>query len=407
MRIFERADKVRNASYEIRGPVTEMANKMSDQGIDVLKLNIGNPAIFGFRVMDKAVNVMQEKISQQIAQAYSHSKGLPEARQAILKYAVDRGMPNVNIEEIFTGNGASELITMSLNTLLNSGDEVLIPAPDYPLWTASVSVGGGAPVHYICDESSDWMPDIEDIKRKITPKTKAIVVINPNNPTGAIYPDEVLIKICDLAREHDLILFSDEIYDRIVMDGYVHKPLSSFAPDLFTVTFGGLSKSHMMCGYRLGWMILCGNREGVEDYITGLTVMASMRLCSNVPAQCVVKTCLEDKSELDAMLQPGGRIYEQRDATYNGLNSIPGVSVVKPHAAFYIFPKLDIKKFGITDDEKFAIDLLREQHVLITKGTGFAWNEPDHFRIVFLPDVQTINKAMEKLAVFLQDYHQK
>jgi alanine-synthesizing transaminase len=378
---------------------------MIDQGIDVLKLNIGNPAPFGFRAPQRIVDEMKAHLEEN--EGYSHSKGMPETRQAIYEYGLKKGLPNINTDEIFTGNGASELITMSLNALLNPGDEILVPAPDYPLWTGSVTLGGGTPVHYLCDEKSNWMPDIEDMKKKINSHTKGIVVINPNNPTGAVYPDEVLQQIADLAREHELILFSDEIYDRILMDGYEHHSLATFAPDVFTITFGGLSKSHFMCGFRIGWMILCGDRSKVKDYIAGLTLLASMRLCSNVPAQSVVKSCLEDKSELEAMLQPGGRIYEQREATINALNEIDGVSVVKPHGAFYCFPKLDVKKFNIHDDTQFAIDLLEQQHVLITSGTGFNWPDPDHFRIVMLPDVDTITAAMKGLAAFLADYHQK
>ena len=405
MRTFEKSQKLNSVKYEIRGPVAVKANEMIDQGIDVLKLNIGNPAPFGFRAPQRIVDEMKAHLEEN--EGYSHSKGMPETRQAIYEYGLKKGLPNINTDEIFTGTGASELITMSLNALLNPGDEILVPAPDYPLWTGSVTLGGGTPVHYLCDEKSNWMPDIEDMKKKINSHTKGIVVINPNNPTGAVYPDEVLQQIADLAREHELILFSDEIYDRILMDGYEHHSLATFAPDVFTITFGGLSKSHFMCGFRIGWMILCGDRSKVKDYIAGLTLLASMRLCSNVPAQSVVKSCLEDKSELEAMLQPGGRIYEQREATINALNEIDGVSVVKPHGAFYCFPKLDVKKFNIHDDTQFAIDLLEQQHVLITSGTGFNWPDPDHFRIVMLPDVDTITAAMKGLAAFLADYHQK
>lgn len=404
MRTFEKSKKLDSVKYEIRGPVAVKANEMEEAGIKILKLNIGNPAPFGFRAPQRIVDQMKAQIEDN--EGYSHSKGIPDARQAIYEYAQKKGMPNVHPDEIFTGNGASELITMSLNALLNPGDEVLVPAPDYPLWTGSVTLAGGTPVHYLCDEKSNWMPDIEDMKKKINANTKAIVVINPNNPTGAIYPDEVLQQIADLAREHELILFSDEIYDRIVLDGYEHHSMSTFAPDVFTVTFGGLSKSHMMCGFRIGWMILCGDRSRVKDYIAGLTLLASMRLCSNVPAQSVVRACLEDKSELDAMLLPGGRIYEQREACISALEKIPGLSVVRPHAAFYCFPKLDVEKFNIHDDTQFAIDLLEQKHVLITSGTGFNWPTPDHFRIVMLPDVETITSAMEGLADFLDGYRQ-
>ncbi len=404
MRTYGRSDKLKSVQYAVRGPVAEKANRMEQEGIEVLKLNIGNPAPFGFRAPQNIVDEMKANLEDN--EGYSHSKGLPDTRQAIYEYAQKKGMPNVNIDEIFTGNGASELITMTLNALLNPGDEVLVPAPDYPLWTGSVTLAGGTPVHYLCDEKSDWMPDIEDIKSKINSNTVGIVVINPNNPTGAIYPDEVLQQIADLATEHGLILFSDEIYDRILMDGYEHKSLSTFAPDAFTLTFGGLSKSHMMCGFRIGWLILCGKRDHVKDYIAGLTVLASMRLCSNVPAQTVVRHCLSDKSELEAMLQPGGRLFEQRKVVMDGIKDIPGMSVVYPHGAFYCFPKLD-ERFNIHDDEQFALDLLEQAHVLVTHGTGFNWPTPDHFRIVMLPDTKTLAAAMKNIGNFLDGYKQK
>ncbi len=405
MRIFKQSQKLNSVKYEIRGPVAEKANKMEEAGIDVLKLNIGNPAPFAFRAPQNIVDEMKANLENN--EGYSHSKGIPDARLAIYEYAQKKGLPNVNVDEIFTGNGASELITMSLNALLNPGDEILVPAPDYPLWTGSVTLAGGTPVHYLCDEQSDWMPDIADLESKITPNTKGIVVINPNNPTGAVYPDEVLQKIADLAREHELILFADEIYDRILLDGYEHHSLATFAPDVFTLTFGGLSKSHMMCGFRVGWLILCGDRSRVKDYIAGLTLLASMRLCANVPGQSVIRSCLEDKSELDAMLLPGGRIYEQRDCVIDAIEDIPGLTVVRPHAAFYCFPKLDVKKFNIHDDTQFALDLLEEKHVLITSGTGFNWPTPDHFRIVTLPSVDTLAAAMKGLGEFLDGYRQK
>ena len=333
------------------------ANRMQAAGIDVLKLNIGNPAPFGFHAPDEVIKDMSYNLRD--TEGYSDSKGLFSARKAIMQYCQLKHIPNVGIDDIYTGNGVSELITMSMQGLLNNGDEILVPSPDYPLWTASVTLAGGTAVHYICDEQSDWYPDIDDMRSKITPNTKGIVVINPNNPTGALYPKEILEQIVDLAREFDLILFADEIYDRLVMDGRKHVALASLAPDVFTISFNGLSKSHRVAGYRIGWMCLCGRKDHVKGYIEGLNLLSSMRLCSNVPAQSIVQTSLGGYQSADELLLPGGRIYEQREYIYNALCDIPGVSVVKPKAAFYIFPKLDQEKFHIKDDEKFALDLLR------------------------------------------------
>jgi len=315
-------------------------------------------------------------------------------------------MPNVSIDDIYTGNGVSELITMSMNGLLNYGDEVLVPMPDYPLWTASVTLAGGKAVHYRCDDKQNWYPDIKDMESKITPKTKAIVVINPNNPTGALYPTEILEQIVDLARKHELILFADEIYDRLVMDGKEHVALSSLAPDLLTVSFNGLSKSHLIAGYRCGWMVLCGEKKHAKGYIEGIKLLSAMRLCSNVPAQSLIPVALDNLESTKELLVPGGRIYEQREVIYNALNEIDGLSVVKPTAAFYMFPKLDIKKFGIIDDEKFVLDFLKEKHILFTHGGGFHWDQPDHFRVVFLPEVSVLSTAADRLNDFLSTYHQ-
>lgn len=315
-------------------------------------------------------------------------------------------MPNVSIDDIYTGNGVSELITMSMNGLLNYGDEVLVPMPDYPLWTASVTLAGGKAVHYRCDDKQNWYPDIKDMESKITPKTKAIVVINPNNPTGALYPTEILEQIVDLARKHELILFADEIYDRLVMDGKEHIALSSLAPDLLTVSFNGLSKSHLIAGYRCGWMVLCGEKKHAKGYIEGIKLLSAMRLCSNVPAQSLIPVALDNLESTKELLVPGGRIYEQREVIYNALNEIDGLSVVKPTAAFYMFPKLDIKKFGIIDDEKFVLDFLKEKHILFTHGGGFHWDQPDHFRVVFLPEVSVLSTAADRLNDFLSTYHQ-
>lgn len=381
------------------------ANRMVAEGIDVLKLNIGNPAPFGLYAPDEIVKDMMMNLRD--TEGYSDSKGLFNARKAIMQYCQLKKIPNVGMDDIYTGNGVSELITMSMQGLLDYGDEILVPAPDYPLWTASVTLAGGKAVHYICDEKSDWMPDIDDIKKKVTPRTKGIVVINPNNPTGALYPKEVLEQIVQVARENDLILFADEIYDRLVMDGHEHIALASLAPDLFTISFNGLSKSHRVAGYRVGWMCLCGDKSNVQGYIEGLNLLSSMRLCSNVPAQSIIQTALGGYQSSDELLVPGGRIYEQREYIYKALCDIPGISVVKPKAAFYIFPKMDVKKFNITNDEQFALDLLKEKKILITCGTGFNWAEPDHFRIVYLPNLMQLEDAMTRMKDFFSYYRQK
>lgn len=405
MRKFEKSSKLDNVCYDIRGPVMDEANRMVAEGIDVLKLNIGNPAPFGLYAPDEIVKDMMMNLRD--TEGYSDSKGLFNARKAIMQYCQLKKIPNVGMDDIYTGNGVSELITMSMQGLLDYGDEILVPAPDYPLWTASVTLAGGKAVHYICDEKSDWMPDIDDIKKKVTPRTKGIVVINPNNPTGALYPKEVLEQIVQVARENDLILFADEIYDRLVMDGQEHVALASLAPDLFTISFNGLSKSHRVAGYRVGWMCLCGDKSNVQGYIEGLNLLSSMRLCSNVPAQSIIQTALGGYQSSDELLVPGGRIYEQREYIYKALCDIPGISVVKPKAAFYIFPKMDVKKFNITNDEQFALDLLKEKKILITCGTGFNWAEPDHFRIVYLPNLMQLEDAMTRMKDFFSYYHQK
>ena len=405
MRTFEKSTKLGNVCYDIRGPVMDEANKMIAQGEKIIKLNIGNPAPFGFEAPEAIIDKMSENLT--LTEGYSDSKGLFSAREAILSYCKKKNMPNVTINDIYTGNGVSELITLSMQGLLNNGDEVLVPSPDYPLWTASVTLAGGTAVHYICDEQSEWFPDIEDMKRKITDKTKAIVVINPNNPTGALYSKEVLQQIVELAREHELILFADEIYDRLVMDGEEHVALSSLAPDLLTVSFNGLSKSHLIAGYRCGWMCLCGDKSKAKGYIEGINLLSSMRLCSNVPAQSLIPTALANLEDAREMVAPGGRIYEQREYIYNAIQDIPGLSAYKPKAAFYIFPKLDIKKFNITNDEQFSLDLLKEKKILITHGGGFHWETPDHFRIVYLPCIDDLKNSMDAMKDFLATYKQK
>ena len=402
--LFKKSSKLNNVLYDVRGPVVDEAAKMEERGTHVLKLNIGNPAPFGFRTPDEIIYDMSHQLSD--CEGYSASQGLFSARKAIMQYAQLKKLPNVTIDDIYTGNGVSELINLSMSALLDDGDEILIPSPDYPLWTACATLAGGKAVHYLCDEQSNWYPDISDMKKKINDRTKALVIINPNNPTGALYPKEVLQQIVDLAREHHLIIFSDEIYDRLVMDGQEHISIASLAPDLFCVTFSGLSKSHMIAGFRIGWMILSGNKSIAADYIEGLKMLSNMRLCSNVPAQSIVQTALGGHQSVESYIVPGGRIYEQREYIYNALTDIPGISAVKPQAAFYMFPKIDTKKFDIVNDEKFALDLLRDKKLLIVHGGGFNWKEPDHFRVVYLPRIEILKEAVEKIGDFLSYYRQ-
>lgn len=404
MREFKKSSKLDNVLYDVRGPVVEEALRMEEAGTNILKLNIGNPAPFGFRTPDEVIYDMSRQLSE--CEGYSASKGLFSARKAIMQYAQIKNIPNVSMDGIFTGNGVSELINLCMSALLDDGDEILIPSPDYPLWTASATLAGGKPVHYICDEQSEWYPDIEDIKKKVNARTKAIVIINPNNPTGALYPKEVLQQIVDVAREHQLIIFSDEIYDRLVMDGEEHVSIASLAPDLFCITFSGLSKSHMIAGFRIGWMILSGNKRVAKDYIEGLNMLSNMRLCSNVPAQSIVQTALWGHQSVNSYTVPGGRIYEQREYIYKALTDIPGITAVKPKAAFYIFPKIDVKKFNITDDVKFAYDLLTDKKLLIVQGSGFNWGQPDHFRVVYLPRIEVLEEAVGNLRDFLSYYRQ-
>ena len=404
MRTFTKSHKLDNVLYDVRGPVADEAARMEAAGTHILKLNIGNPAPFGFRTPDEVVYDMSQQLPD--TEGYSPSKGLFSARKAIMQYAQLKNIPNVSIDDIYTGNGVSELINLSLSALLDNGDEVLVPSPDYPLWTACVNLAGGTAVHYVCDEDSEWYPDIDDMRSKITDKTKAIVIINPNNPTGALYPKEVLQQIVDLAREHQLMIFSDEIYDRLVMDGLEHISIASLAPDLFCVTFSGLSKSHMIAGWRVGWMVLSGNKRLAKDYIEGLNMLANMRMCSNVPAQSVVQTALGGHQSVKDYLVPGGRIYDQRELVYNMLNDIPGITAVKPKAAFYIFPKIDVKKFNIHSDEQFALDLLHDKHILISQGGAFNWQEPDHFRVVYLPRISMLKETIGEIGDFFSTYWQ-
>ncbi len=404
MKTFNKSTKLDNVCYDIRGPVMDEAMRMESEGQRILKLNIGNPAPFGFAAPDEVIRDMMYNLRE--CEGYSDSKGMFSARKAIMQYCQIKGIKGVDIGDVYLGNGVSELITMSMQGLLDNGDEILVPSPDYPLWTASVTLAGGKAVHYMCDEQNEWNPDIDDIKKKITPNTKGIVVINPNNPTGALYSDEILKEIVEIARQNDLILFADEIYDRLVMDGHTHTALASLAPDVPCVSFNGLSKSHRVAGFRVGWMVISGDKKKIKGYIEGLNLLSSMRLCSNVPAQSIVQTALGGIQSVDELLLPGGRIYEQREFVYNALCNIDGVSVVKPKAAFYIFPKLDAKKFNLHDDEKLVLDFLKEKKVLLMHGKGFNYPTPDHIRIVYLPRRRVLGEAMDAFADFLSDYRQ-
>ena len=404
MKPIVRAGRMKPVHSDIRGPLFVEAMNRQKQGIDILKLNTGNPATFGFGLPDSIKNALMEHMQDGVG--YCDFKGMPQARQAICDYETSKGIKGITPDDVFIGNGVSEVVSFALTPLLNDGDEVLVPSPSYSLWGNSVYLEDGKPVFYTCDEQANWYPDIQDIRSKITDKTKAIVIINPNNPTGALYPKEVLQQIVDLAREHQLIIFSDEIYDRLVMDGLEHVSIASLAPDLFCVTFSGLSKSHMIAGFRIGWMILSGNKAIAKDYIEGLKMLSNMRLCSNVPAQSVVQTALGGHQSVNDYIVPGGRIYEQREYVYKAFCDIPGITAVKPKAAFYMFPKIDTKKFNITNDEKFALDLLRDKKLLIVHGGGFNWGQPDHFRVVYLPRIEVLKDAVGKITDFLSYYHQ-
>lgn len=404
-RTFKKSSKLDNVLYDVRGPVVDEAARLESEGAHILKLNIGNPAPFGFRTPFEVIQDMREQLPE--CEGYSDSRGLFSARKAIMQYAQLKGLSNVSMDGIYTGNGVSELINLCMQALLDTGDEILIPSPDYPLWTACATLAGGTPVHYRCDEQADWNPDLADMEAKITPRTKAIVIINPNNPTGAVYAKEVLEGIVEIARKHQLMIFADEIYDRLCMDDAEHVSIASLAPDLFCVTFSGLSKSHMIAGYRIGWMIVSGNKRLGEDFMLGVNMLSNMRLCSNVPAQSIVQTALGGHQSVKSYVAPGGRVCEQRNYVYEALNAIDGITAVKPKAAFYIFPKMDVKKFNIRDDEQFALDLLHQKGILITRGGGFNWPEPDHFRIVYLPRMGVLREAMEDLAEFFETYHQR
>ncbi|WP_165694489.1 pyridoxal phosphate-dependent aminotransferase [Streptococcus agalactiae] len=401
MKIFDKSMKLEHVAYDIRGPVLEEADRMRANGEKILRLNTGNPAAFGFEAPDEVIRDLITNARE--SEGYSDSKGVFSARKAVMQYYQLQNI-HVDMDDIYIVNGVSEGISMSMQALLDNDDEVLVPMPDYPLWTACVSLAGGNAVHYICDEEANWYPDIDDIKSKITSKTKAIVLINPNNPTGAVYPREILQEIVDIARQNDLIIFSDEVYDRLVMDGMEHIPIASIAEDIFTVTLSGLSKSHRICGFRVGWMVLSGPRQHVKGYIEGLNMLANMRLCSNVLAQQVIQTSLGGQQSIDSMLLPGGRIYEQRNYIHKAINEIPGLSAVKPNAGLYLFPKIDTDMYRIDNDEEFVLNFLKQEKVLLTHGRGFNMNTADHFRIVYLPRVDELTELQEKMARFLSQY---
>ena len=402
MKTFDKSSKLEHVAYDIRGPVLDEANRMIAKGEKILRLNTGNPAEFGFTAPDEVIRDLIMNVRN--SEGYSDSKGIFSARKAIMQYCQLKGFPNVDIDDIYIGNGVSEMISMSMQALLDDGDEVLVPMPDYPLWTACVSLAGGNAVHYVCDEKSNWYPDIDDIKSKITSNTKAIVVINPNNPTGSLYPKDVLEQIVDIARQNDLIIFADEIYDRLVMDGKKHTAIASLAPDVFCVSMNGLSKSHRICGFRVGWMVLSGPKKNVKGYIEGLNMLANMRLCANVLSQHVIQTSLGGYQSVDELLIPGGRIYEQREFITNTVNAIPGLSAVKPDAGLYIFPRIDRNMYDIEDDEEFCLRLLKKEKVLLVPGNGFNWTEPDHFRIVYLPRVEELADLGNKIERVLSYY---
>ncbi|WAJ70995.1 pyridoxal phosphate-dependent aminotransferase [Catenovulum adriaticum] len=402
---IKQSNKLQHVCYDIRGPVLKEAKRLEEEGHRVLKLNIGNPAPFGFEAPDDILKDVIRNLPT--AQGYCDSKGIYSARVAIMQYYQQKNITGVDIEDIYVGNGVSELILMAMNGLLNQSDEVLLPSPDYPLWTASVALSGGKPVHYICDETNEWNPDVADIEAKITDKTKAIVIINPNNPTGAVYSDDVLKQIINLARKHNLIIFSDEIYDKVLYDKTTHTPTASLADDVFIVTFSGLSKNYRIAGFRAGWMMLSGNKAIAESYIEGLDMLASMRLCANVPCQHAIQTALGGFQSINQLIEPGGRLYEQTMFAWQRINQIDGVTCVKPKGAMYLFPKLDQDKFNIKDDEKFILDFLRQEKILMVHGTGFNWHQPDHFRVVTLPHIEILTEALDKLERFLSRYRQQ
>ncbi|MDR0997507.1 MAG: pyridoxal phosphate-dependent aminotransferase [Treponema sp.] len=404
MRNFSKSAKLDKVCYDIRGPVLKEAKRLEDEGFRILKLNIGNPAPFGFNAPDEIIHDIIVNLRN--AQGYCDSRGLFAARKAIMQDFQSKGVMDVGVDDIWIGNGVSELIMIAMQGLLDSGDEVLAPMPDYPLWTAAITLAGGRAVHYLCDEGSAWNPDLEDLRSKITSHTKAIVVINPNNPTGAVYDRDILEGIAAIAQEYDLIVYADEIYDRITYEGARHTPMASVNPEILTLSFNGMSKAYRAAGFRAGWMALSGNKKSAAGYVEGLEILSNMRLCANAPAQFGIQTALGGYQSINDLVLPGGRLKEQRDLAVNMVNQIPGLSVVMPKGALYCFPKIDTSRFNITDDERFVMDLLREQHILLVHGTGFNWKDPDHFRIVFLPDKDTLADALRRLGIFLEHYRQ-
>ncbi len=402
---IQKSHKLQNVCYDIRGPVLEKAKQMEEEGHKIIKLNIGNLAVFGFDAPEEIQQDMMRNLPN--SAGYSDSKGIFAARKAIMHYTQEKKIQGVGLDDIYVGNGASELIVMAMNALLNSGDEMLVPAPDYPLWTAAVSLSGGTPVHYVCDEANEWMPDLDDIRRKITPNTRGIVIINPNNPTGALYSDELLKEIVAIAREHGLIIFADEIYDKVLYDGNTHTSIGSLSTDVLTVTFNGLSKNYRSCGYRAGWMVVSGDKRPALDYIEGLNMLSSMRLCANVPGQWAIQTALGGYQSINDLVTEGGRLRRQRDLAYELITKIPGVTCVKPKAALYLFPKLDLSMYPIQDDQEFIYELLQESKVLLVQGTGFNWGAPDHFRIVFLPHEEDLREAITRVGRFLESYRKR
>lgn len=397
--------KLANVCYDIRGPVLARAKQMEDEGQRIIKLNIGNPAPFGFDAPEELVQDVIHNLPS--AAGYCDSKGLFAARKAVMHYTQQKRITGVTIEDIYIGNGVSELIGICMQGLLNNGDEVLVPAPDYPLWTASVSLAGGTARHYLCDEGAGWLPDLDDIRAKISPNTRAIVIINPNNPTGALYPDDLLREIVELARQHNLIVLADEIYDKVLYDGATHTSIASLSEDVLTVTFNGLSKNYRACGYRAGWMIISGDKSRAQDYIDGLNILSSMRLCANVPSQYAIQTALGGYQSIEDLVLPTGRLGKQRDLAYDLLTSIPGVTCVKPKAALYLFPKLDLRRYPIDDDQAFILELLEDQKVLVVQGSGFNWPKPDHFRIVFLPNADDLKESIGRIERFLDHYQRR
>ena len=403
-RTIRKSEKLADVCYDIRGPILTAANKLEAEGNQILKLNIGNPAPWGFSAPEEILRDVVRNIPH--SQGYCDSKGLFAARKAVMQYCQQINIRDVDIEDIYIGNGVSELVVMSMQALVNDGDEILIPSPDFPLWSAAVNLCGGKPVHYLCDEEDEWQPDLADIRRKITPNTRGIVVINPNNPTGAVYTPQMQQALIDIAREHDLVVFADEIYDKILFDDQEYIPLASYADDLLIMTFSGLSKSYRVAGFRTGWMIVSGARDRATDFIEGLNILASMRLCSNVPTQHAIQTALGGHQSIFELTKPGGRLYEQRNIAWELLNDIEGISCVKPKGALYLFPKIDTQRFNIKDDEQFVLDLLLAEKVLMVQGTGFNWSKPDHFRVVFLPHVEQLQESMGRVKRFLDDYRQ-